>query len=225
MQIKEIEVTRIYIAFGYFLEWYESVDGGRADSGLSEVWVGKDDIEYKTFVFQCDFSKYSKLNKWFLLQSVFSSAICDFNSQFEFDDDLEVSDLDGCGQRKVTYTIKRYYFDDGFYLDEDSLDLYDEHGMNNIWFGKIGCLLKGFICICDTSYCSLEDAEEALSEFAQIGKENYVDLFEESYEELNIDDMKMIELSEELGIYSDLGGNGIDNSIIDDSSDDTIKFD
>lgn len=222
MQIKEIEVTRIYIAFGYFLEWYESVDGGRANSGLSEIWVGKDDIEYKTFVFQCDFSESDK--KWFLLQSVFSNAICDFNSQFVMDD-LDVFDLDGCGQRVVTYTIKRYYLDDNFYLEEDSLDLYEEHGMNNIWFGKIGCLLKGFVCICDTSYCSLEEAEEALSEFAQIGKDSYIDLFEEFNEELDIDDMKLIELSEELGIYSDLGGTN--SSIIDslDDDDDAIKFD
>lgn len=227
MLIKEIEVTRIYIAFGYFLEWYQSVDGGRASSGLSEIWIGNDSLEYKTFVLQCDMSDSAKVDKWVLLQNVFPYAICEFNSHFDFTSSDFVG-LDGCGEREVEYKLKRYYLDDDYYIDEDELDLYDEHGASNIWFGKIGCVVKGFVCICDTSECALEDLDEdlddALDEFAKIGKEVYVDVFEESFDDWDIDTMKMLESVEDLGIYYNLGGKSDENSLIEDDLDDVIRF-
>jgi hypothetical protein len=224
MKFVKFEVNRLYIAFGYYLEWYESVDGDRANSGLSELWVGKDDMPFKEFLVQADFSDNGHFSKEYLMQNLFAGAILDYNNKYDMQDE-DALDVDGCGLREVTYEVTRYYVSDDYYFDVDTLDLYEaDDGAENITIGKINYLSKVSLCSLDTSDGGLADAEDEV--FIQIletsleAMQGFFDIEDNTI--LDIDTLHEDELASEYNVYYTLSANEKDKDIND--VDDEITF-
>lgn len=228
MKSVKIPVTRLYIAFGYYIEYYETVDGDRAGSGLYEIWVGKDSIGVKEFTVQADFSEESELGKDYVLQNIFAAAIVDFNSKFDASaDEEDMMPLDGCGVRELEYEITRYYVKDDYYYDIDTAnpwELEDLDGVKTVFIGKVNSHTK--VNIFDFTVdeeVTQEDEESYYKEMLNKVLEEISEIFDVEPELLDLDTLKEKAEVEKYGIYYSLSdtSTGVEHS---GSEEDEVTF-
>lgn len=227
MKSVKIPVTRLYIAFGYYLEYYETVDGDRNGKGLYEVWVGKDDVGLKEFSIQADFNEETGFGKDYILQSVFAAAIVDFNNKFEVGvDPTEIMPADGCGVRELDYEITRYYVKDDYYFDIDTANPWefeDIEGVKTVFIGKVNSHTK--VNVCDLQVdesISQEDEEGYYKEILDNVLEDISEIFESEPELIDLDTLREKSEVEEYGIYYTLSDTDIETVHI--SEEDEVQF-
>lgn len=224
MKSIKFEVTRVYLVFGYYLEYYKSIDGGRGNSGLSELWLGKDDMPFKEFVIQADFSDDSEFGKEYLMQNTFAGAIYNYNEKYQMEEEeafpVRNHDID-----EITYDVTRYYLRDDYYFDVDTLCIYEDDmdSVENITLGKINCLTKASLCVFDTSNGSIAEKEDGVfEEILDTISENVDVLFVEDDEGLmDMDLLAEDEMASEVNIYYRLSA---ESHNVSDESDDEITF-
>lgn len=225
MKSVKYEVTRAYIAFGYYLEWYKSIDGGRGNSGLYELWLGKDDMPFKDFVIQADFSDDAEFDKEYIMQNTFAGAIYNYNEKYQMEEE-EAFSIRPHDIGEVTYEVTRYYLRDDYYFDVDTLNLFDDEDDNveNITLGKINCLTKAALCLFDASNGSIGTKDnEIFNEILDTISENMDMLFEDDDDDaMDMDLMAEDEMASNMNIFYRLKA---DAHTVSDENDDEMKFD
>lgn len=243
MEPVKVHVNRIYIAYGYYLEWYSSVDGAKANSGLSELWIGKDDMEYREFILQFDISETSEINRDYLLQSVFPGAIYEYAMRFSVLSNA-ASVLDEHGIREMEYDFTRYYLFDDYYIDMIEPDAYDKYAEFDedddmedfdygsdceIILGKVNCASKVSIGLANLLDVKEEERGSKLGMVLELSlkdfdKEELDFLFSGVDDTIDYDVINEDEITKSLNIYFDLAS-PLTDSIKDDSDDsDVITF-
>lgn len=226
MKSVKFEVTRAYIAFGYYLEWYKSVDGGRANSGLTELWLGKDDMDFKEFVIQADFSDESDFGMDYIMQNTFAGAIMHYNEKYAMEEE-EALAIREHNIGEITYEVTRYYLRDNYYFDVDRLSLFEDDEdslLENITIGKINCLSKATLCCFDAKDGGIgNESDDVFNEILEAIAEPIDLLFIDNEEEsMDLDIMAEDELASEHNLYYKLTA---DSYTVSDETDDEITFD
>lgn len=232
MESTKIKVTRWNIAYGYFFEMYESVDGARKGRGLTEVWIGKDNEPFKDFILQADFSENGQIDRDYLLSNVFGAAIVDYNSKYDVAENQETLPFEGFGERIMEYEVTRVYLRDDYYIELDSLDIWDDEEevgedeepyTQTVTIGKVNGQVR--VGLCDVEI-DMESSEEELNVvYEELLSSVEGELDEIFQEEANILDISVRQEEEEVreyGVYYSLSDD--EDTVSHLSEEDEIKF-
>lgn len=231
MESVKINVTRWNIAFGYFFELYETVDGSRKGKGLTEVWIGKDNEPFKDFILQGDFSENGQIDRDYLLSNVFAAAIVDYNSRYDVAENQETLPFEGFGERVMEYEVTRVYLRDDYYIELDSLDIWCEDAeeeeqepyTQTVTIGKVNGQVRVGLCDVEIDMdASEEELQSIYEELLNSVEEELESVFQAESELLDISVRQDEETVREYGVYYRLSD---DEDIVSHlSEEDEIKF-